>query len=66
MSYRLRYSPVSLRSFVPDEKSLIADYADAIFGPDDGSELGPSMKTMSRYGELAGWSAADWAQLLQK
>lgn len=39
---------------------------DAIFGADDGSELGPSMKTMSHYHLLEKWSSDEWAKLLEK
>ncbi|SGY31172.1 BQ5605_C002g01214 [Microbotryum silenes-dioicae] len=40
--------------------------ADAIFGPEDGSELGKSMDTMAYYRQLEGWSSAQWIALLEK
>lgn len=39
---------------------------DALFGAEDGSDLGPSMAGMTRYGTLSSWTASDWAALLSK
>lgn len=40
--------------------------ADALFGDDEGSDLGPSMKTMSYYKLIDQYKSEDWSALLKK
>lgn len=58
--------PASLSSLLARAHTTLTHLTDAIFGKDDASELGPSMKTMSHYHLLEKWTSDDWAKLLEK
>lgn len=40
--------------------------SDALFGNDDGSELGPSMANMTEFKTLGEWTSAQWIELLNE
>ncbi|GAA5896610.1 Sdd3p [Sporobolomyces salmoneus] len=57
-----------LNSMETDGADVLSDVvvADAAYGASDGSDLAKSMKVMADYKVLEGWTAEQWASLLNK
>lgn len=65
----LRRQKLSLLESVENDAAEVLSttvLADVIFGNEDGSELHKSMKTMTDYSTLEGYSSEQWTALLQK